>query len=69
MKIKVNYSIVVKKEIEVDDKFKGILTTDNYAEEDQLVDELLGTVSEELEEYNDIYSIADADTNEMLYEY
>lgn len=68
MKVKVNYSVVVEKEIEIDDKFKTILTTNDYEEENQLSNELIDIVSESLEEYGDIYDITDVETDEMLYE-
>lgn len=68
MKVKVNYSVIVEKEIEIDDKFKTILTTNDYKEENQLVNELMDVVGESLEEYGDIYDITDVETDEMLYE-
>lgn len=68
MKVKVNYSVIVEKEIEIDDKFKTILTTNDYEEENQLSNELIDVVSESLEEYGDIYDITDVETDEMLYE-
>lgn len=68
MKVKVNYSVIVEKEIEIDDKFKTILTTNDYEEENQLANELIDVVSESLEEYGDIYDITDIETDEMLYE-
>lgn len=68
MKVKVNYSVIKEKEIEVDDKFKAILTTNDYEEENQLVNEIINVVHENLEDYGDIYDITDVETDEMLYE-
>lgn len=65
MKINIYYTTLVKKTIEVDNKFKQFLEDDNEA----LLDELNKVIAENLEDdYYNVHRVEDFETGDCFYE-